>query len=234
VTKIDLLRLEMATLWERDAFGRLRSHPLVAVAVAGDGVAVRFDPDLPPGLRKALEAVPIRGDFQPSIFDAYIRLVEPRFDLRISSGPSYVFPEHLKEIGGSDLTIVSSDDPVTAALAAGRPEAWWEPEEWEELLDGRLGLWAMGMIAGKVVSICHTPVGSSVAAEAGVWTHPDFRGREYAPRVAFAWEQVARRRFETLFYSTSSENSASQAVARKLGLTAIGKIWQIHASSEAK
>lgn len=218
IRDIDLLRREMATLWERDAYGRLSPRPMGSLAVAADGEwAVRFEPGVRDELRRKIEEdglpVPekIRERLGPS---------------RVSSGPSYVFPDDLLPVESPLIEPFTSDVDVPAKLRAARPEAWWEPGEWEDLLAGRLGPWAIGMIEGRVAALCHTPVGSAVAAEAGVWTHPDERGRGYAGAVTAAWAQVARRRFGTLFYSTGAENVASQAVARKLGLRAIGEIWQ--------
>lgn len=218
----------MATLWERDAFGRLRRHPKVAVAVADDGLAVRFDLALPRELQRALEEVPIVGSSLQAILETYREIIEPYGRVESSGGPSYVFSREIGSVPSSDLEIVTSSDTVSPSLFAGRPEAWWEPGEWSDLLSGRLGPWAFGMINGAVAAICHTPVGSALAAEAGVWTHPEARGRGYATAVTAAWAAVACQRFETLFYSTSFDNVASQSVARKLGLAPIGTIWQLN------
>jgi len=224
---IDLLRLEMATLWEQDRYERLRPHPIVTIAVADDGVEVRLDPALPCDLRRDLEEVPFGDGLHPSVVDECRRLIEPYFASESRLGPSYVFPERVEEVGGTDLVILTSTEMASPELVAKRPDPWWDPDEWEDLLSGRLGPWAIGLAGDRIASICHTPVGSSVAAEAGIWTHPEARGRGYAATVTAAWARVARTEFETLFYSTSSDNTASQAVARKLGLVPIGQIWQI-------
>ena len=222
VEDVDLLRLEMRTLWESDAYGRLRPSPLLAIAVAGDGHAFHFGPDLPDDLRTA---------FSGEIEDAQALLEEYRKRLsrptRIEGGPSYSFGEGTSIPILSDLTISTSDEEVPQSLVDARPDPWWEPDEWRDLLAGRLGPWAIGHAEERVASLCHTPVGATLAAEAGVWTHPEWRGRGYAPTVTAAWARVARLRFETLFYSTGANNAASQAVARKLGLRPIGWIWQL-------
>ena len=36
----------------------------------------------------------------------------------------------------------------------------------------------------QVISIRHTPVSNAIAAEVGVWTHPDFRGQGHAAAAA--------------------------------------------------
>ncbi len=108
-----------------------------------------------------------------------------------------------------------------------RPDLWGDEKEWADLLAGRLGPWAMGLNSDRVVSICFTPVASSFGAEAGLWTHSEARGHGYGGAVTMAWAKVAAKEFETLFYSTGFENSASQAVARKLKLRPIGQIHQL-------
>jgi RimJ/RimL family protein N-acetyltransferase len=230
-TDIELLRLEMETLWEPDDYGRLRPHPLVAVAVADEGLDVRFSPDLTPVLRERLEGIPlpcdVDGSQPPEILNEYQRVIGQ--DGKARGGPSYMF-EGIPSRPDTNLLLATSEDELSPALWAARPEAWWEADEWEDLSAGRLGPWAVGMIEGRVAALCHTPVGSRVAAEAGVWTHPEYRGRGYAGAVTAAWAKVASQRFDTLFYSTGSDNTASQAVARKLGLRQIGWIWQIEAS----
>ncbi|RYG23608.1 GNAT family N-acetyltransferase [bacterium] len=228
-SNVELLQLEMATLWEQDDYGRLRTHPLVAVGATEGGLAVRLAPSLPRDLRKALEGVEIDAHSPQALLDEYRRLIQRVIGVEVQGGPSYVFPQEAISVGTTDLRIVTSEEEVLPELRAGRPKAWWETGEWDDLLEGRLGPWAIGLLGGSIVAICHTPVGSSVAAEAGVWTHPDWRGRGYAVEVTAAWAGVARRRFETLFYSTNSENASSQGVARKLGLRPVGWIWQLQA-----
>ncbi|NGN69003.1 hypothetical protein G5C51_34585 [Streptomyces sp. A7024] len=77
--------------------------------------------------------------------------------------------------------------------------------------------------------IAHTPVANAVAAESGIWTREDFRGRGPAPAVVAAWAAREGRRKDVLFYRTSAGNRASRAVARTLGLTPLGWIWTVGA-----
>ncbi|WP_411146469.1 GNAT family N-acetyltransferase [Streptomyces sp. x-80] len=77
------------------------------------------------------------------------------------------------------------------------------------------------------VSICHSPASNDTAAEAGIWTRADFRGRRLAPAVVAAWSRRERRNKEVLLYSTTAANHASRSVARTLGLTPLGRIWTV-------
>ena len=124
-------------------------------------------------------------------------------------------------------SIVRSDSPDAESLKDLNPGNW-ENDEWEELLDGVLGPWAMALVDGKVVSICHTPGPmSDRAAECGVWTHPDYRGRGYASEVTTVWADVLRPSGRFLFYSTLPENLPSQRVAARLQLRPIGRTWKL-------
>jgi predicted GNAT family acetyltransferase len=65
------------------------------------------------------------------------------------------------------------------------------------------------------------------AHEAGVETLPDFRGRGYATDVVAGWARLVRSLGAVPLYSTSWENAASQAVARKLRLVQYGADFHI-------
>ncbi|WP_249123849.1 GNAT family N-acetyltransferase [Saccharopolyspora erythraea] len=146
----------------------------------------------------------------------------------VEGGPTYVFPED-RAIGGPDAAlpvIVSDVKGEQAAERLMRP-ADWEPGEWSELITGQRGEWAMAVHGGSPVSICFSPAANSVAAEAGIWTREDFRGRRLAPAVVAAWSRRERRNREVLFYSTSAGNHASRSVARTLGLRPLGWLWKL-------
>ena len=70
----------------------------------------------------------------------------------------------------------------------------------------------------RAVSLCFTARLTARAAEAGVTTHPDHRGRGHAATVVAAWARAIRASGRIPLYSTSWTNAASQSVARKLGL----------------
>ena len=144
-------------------------------------------------------------------------------DLQWTGGPSYLI-----EPGTHFATTVHierSDTSNGERLRAANPGNW-EPIEWDELLDGRLGPWAIATEAALVVSICHTPRPMMArAAECGVWTHPDSRGRGHAAAVTSAWAEIVRPSERHLFYSTDAANQSSQAVARRLSLRPLGWTW---------
>lgn len=246
MTDIDLLRREMATLWGTDDYGRHEPEPLVAVAEARDGRQVRTGAALPDRVRRQL-ATTTRPNLDPAaeaalteaalteaaptkaapIQAAPAELVRARTLLggstRVTCGPSYLIEHAARPT--APVTIVGSDRPAPPMI---RPERWWQPQEWAELLAGGLGPWAAVVDAGHVRALCHTPRAHDGCAEAGVWTHPDHRRRGHSQVVTLALAAIARHHYDVLFYSTADHNHASQAVAHRLGLRPLGQIWQLH------
>ena len=77
-------------------------------------------------------------------------------------------------------------------------------------------------VGGDAVAVCSTVRRTPAAYEAGVETVPDFRGRGYGSVVVAAWADAVRRSGVVPLYSTSWQNTASRALARRLGLTLFG------------
>ncbi|WP_407560261.1 GNAT family N-acetyltransferase [Streptomyces sp. 184] len=146
----------------------------------------------------------------------------------LTGGPSYVIPPTLPPLPPAPLPLLVSDAPGRRRAAGLRRPANWAPGEWADLTAGTLGPWAMAIEDDTPVSICHTPASTETSAEAGAWTHPTHRGRRLAPHTVTAWAALQRPRNEALFYSTTSDNHPSQAVARTLNLTPLGWLWTLH------
>jgi RimJ/RimL family protein N-acetyltransferase len=151
--------------------------------------------------------------------------------VRRSSGPSYITERiPLIEVA-PPAKVTRSDQSDVAALRPLVPrEENWPAHEWADLLDGKLGAWAITTVGQRVASICHTPRLTPHGAEAGVWTDPDFRRRGYGAAVTAAWASVMAGSGRHLFYSTSADNIASQGVAARVGARPIGWLWQLHAA----
>ncbi|MFC7624179.1 GNAT family N-acetyltransferase [Microlunatus sp. GCM10028923] len=201
---LDLLHREIRLLWGVDDHGRDSAPPRAAVPVA--------DPDRtePP---------------------AELLLIKERLDATaptvITGCVSYLIDPGRSTPVPPELAVHRSTEPVPDALAAARPELQWEPAEWDDLLAGRLGPWTIGVTGGRIAAICHTPRDADGAAEAGIWTEPDHRGRGYAAMITAAWAEVAAPTRPLLFYSHLFDNAASRAVAGKLGARPLGRIWQL-------
>jgi predicted GNAT family acetyltransferase len=80
---------------------------------------------------------------------------------------------------------------------------------------------------GQAVSVCFSARLTAEAAEAGLHTAPSARGRGYATAVTAGWALAIRKRGAIPLYSTAWDNLASQAVARRLGLTLYGADWHL-------
>lgn len=74
----------------------------------------------------------------------------------------------------------------------------------------------------SAVSLCCSARTSSMAAEASLHTARAFRGRSYGVDAATAWAAEVQRQGLIALYSTSWNNLASQAVARKLNMRQYG------------
>jgi len=75
---------------------------------------------------------------------------------------------------------------------------------------------------GHAVSVCASVRQTSDAYEAGVETAVAHRGHGFAAPAVAAWAAAVRAMDRVPLYSTSWKNTASQAVARKLGLIQFG------------
>jgi RimJ/RimL family protein N-acetyltransferase len=145
--------------------------------------------------------------------------------LSVEAGPTYLIEP---DVRFEMRTHIARSDTSSGERLRHLNPGNWEHDEWDELLDGALGPWAMAVVDGRVVSICHTPGRMTErAAECGVWTHPDYRGRGYAAAVTATWADILRPGGRYLFYSTDAQNRSSQRVAARLGLRPIGWTWRL-------
>ena len=222
-----LLDVQIRTLYRLDGTGRL---------LATNEAGPEFEPaprfflgrtrarnvphyrhDLPGGIVADLDGIVARepaGDLSgapPATLDAVRRVLAEHAPIRGEwRGPAYRFPEAIEAPDpGPDARIVAVDEENAA------------------LLDGTLPAWALApdvrpclavVVAGRAAAICHASRRSAEAAEAGVETLPDQRRRGYGLAVVAAWARAVREAGLIPLYSTSWDNLASRALARRLGL----------------
>lgn len=215
----ELIALEMETLWGSDARGRvLASHYLVA-GVTSDAVVVRYGSEVPDEVVARLASVSADpSDVAPFLASCQRVLDSVYGSTVLSSGPGYLIPEGLTY--ESSASFVDSRAPRSLPC----PDTW-PADEWQSLLAGSLGPWAVAVVDDRVAAVAHAPASTDRAAEIGIETHPDFRGRGLAAATTARWAEVAKGR--TLFYSTSADNRSSQRVAERLGLEQLGWLWKI-------
>lgn len=80
---------------------------------------------------------------------------------------------------------------------------------------------------GAAVAIGFSSRLTPKVAEAGVYVEPPYRGRGCATEVVRSWAAGVRAEGRLPLYSTSWDNAASQAVARKLGAVQYGVNFSI-------
>jgi RimJ/RimL family protein N-acetyltransferase len=188
-------------------FGRTRS-----------GHLWRFRHDLAEPIVDELEALlraePVTADLsQPPRCLPELQMVLARHApfSRTWSGPAWRFPDELPAFADGVVSITPERADLVRSifpiLADDLP--WRQP--------------CLAIVeAGQLASLCYSSRNTPAAAEAGVDTIEAFRGRGYAPAVTAAWARAVRHEGRIPLYSTSWDNLASRAVARKLNLLLYG------------
>lgn len=183
----------------------------------------RFRTDLSENLCQELNALcadepPLDLEFNepPRHLETYIRLLESDAPVQeVSSGPAYWFAEY--------------ETPSKSILAVTEKNAEILQGGFEELIS-ELPLWQpfVALIEdNRAVSVCRSVRITSEAHEAGVETLPHYRGKGFAKDVTAEWARLVRDTGAIPLYSTSWENVASQAVARKLRLKCYGTDFNV-------
>ena len=215
----ELLRLHLATLFAWNGEGRMtvtneplgRPAPRLFLGRTDAGNAWCFGRDVPPAVSDALERLCSREpdslhseEWDPAPFVAVLAEHQPVKS--VWHGPAYRFASDLPE----GACAVAVTERTAQVLRPG----------FDDWLDdvGECQPFFACVKAGQTVSVCATVRAGSHACEAGVETHPAHRGRGYAGPVVAAWAHAVRRSRRIPLYSTSWDNEASLAVARKLGL----------------
>lgn len=240
LTDLELLEIEIETLWSADHRGRLvksrgydgRTAPHLVIAVSNDGQIAAIGHEVPDALAVELQAAVAGGSPSPpatppaSLARCEQLLKESIGPVELSSGPGYLIPP--ATAFESAAKIVHSDDGNAENLRDQIPErAGWRREEWHLLLDGVFGPWAVATIGDRIIAICHTARLTDRGAEAGLWTDPEFRGQGHGAAATAAWASLLAPSGRHLFYSTSATNLSSQGVAARLNLHPIGWMWQL-------
>jgi hypothetical protein len=131
-------------------------------------------------------------------------------------GPAYVLPEDLP------------CDDRAREVTAHETSDWCEAFPW---LADHFDAAAPAVVAfadGRPASVCHSPRGcTALAAEAGVETLEPFRNRGLATAAVACWARAVQRTGRLALYSTSWENAASLAVARRLSARLYGEDWHL-------
>ena len=224
----ELMDIEIDALFTHTSAGRIIADnepggepaPRFFFARTRDATCWRVRHDVSEGIARKLEvlamAETVRADLEalPVHLDAMLEVLRPAGEPTIGHcGPTYRFPDKIRvptnvtRITRANLhllrSIVPDMDDLTREFERGEPST------------------AM-VVDGVAVATCWSSRLTNRAAEAGVVTLDAYRGRGYASAVTAAWARAVRGGGRIPFYSTSWDNLASQAVARKLGLIHYG------------
>jgi GNAT superfamily N-acetyltransferase len=226
------MECHIAALFTTDAAGqllRVREHnggpaPRFFLGRSARHSIYRFRVDVPKGVRRELAAA-VTGwppgvsttDPEGTAREQLARLAAILGNSApvetMSAGPAYAFPYALPLLAADSGRVVRvTEDNISVlepALRAWIPDVIHSPP-------------LMALVLGDhAVAVCGSVRITAPAHEAGVETAPSHRGQGYAPRVVAAWAERVRALGAEPLYSTSWQNAASRAVARKLALAQV-------------
>ena len=221
----ELMRAHVAALFTTDAAGRLLAvnepgggaAPRFFLGRTSEGVECWFGHDLDGSLVQALETALLEEREEPGLDKprdgptVFERLLSESAPIQnVWAGPAYRFS---KRASPSGTTVLVTEENA----AVLRPYF----EDWLGDVQGCQPFAAV-LQNGKAVSLCASVRTTGQADEAGVETHPEFRGRGHAAEATAKWADAVRKMGRTPLYSTSWANAASLSVATKLGLVQFG------------
>ena len=224
------MELQVNTLFQCDGYDRLMSvnepgnkqAPRFFLGRTAAGNLLRLRHDLPRDLAKELESLaarePIPYDLkdppreQFPIMHALRRHGSVVEDYR---GPAYVFPTPIPRVDGVVKLTPQYASRLHPSLVTLAPQ----------LIHTQPCLAVVE--AGRAVSVCYSARTGPRGAEAGVETAPEYRGRGHALRATAAWARTVQQQGLLALYSTTWENAASLAIAKRLGLRLYGEDWHV-------
>jgi hypothetical protein len=224
LTDLHFLELQIDALFTHDARGRIGSTnepggdraPRFFFGRTRAGNRWRFRDDLDEDTVRALDGLaatePVHDDLraEPRNLAAFLAVLGvDRGDASMHFGPAFRFPDvvpmptNVTRVAHADLRLLQ--------------RLGWNMEVETRDFARREPYFAV-IDDGAAVAVCFSARLTARAAEAGVETLEGYRGRGYAPAVVAAWACAIRASGRVPLYSTSWDNLASQAVARKRGL----------------
>jgi GNAT superfamily N-acetyltransferase len=188
---------------------RVRDPRTALAELPGGNVACRGEPLIVPDLRGFVEAPPawvsaLRATGEFGVWDRIVAV--------LPDGADPVVRRRVRRLTAAD----------TPGLAALEPSLGWISETW----GGRPGLAASGMAwgafhDGRAVAIAAAFYVGRAYEDVGVVTEPGHRGRGLSTACAAALVGDIRARGRRPSWTTSPDNTASRAVAARLGFVPV-------------
>lgn len=230
---LELMNIHARALFTRNAESRLlfvnepggsaAPAPRLFLGRTRAGNIWRFHADLPENLSEELSVLcadepPLSAEFNepPRHLETYLRLLEKHAPAgKPEMGPAYRFSQNITSTSPPpSKPLVAVTEKNAEILRGGFEEFIAELSDWQPFV---------ALVEdNRAVSLCRSARITLEAHEAGVETLPDFRGKGYAQQVTAEWARRVQAAGAIPMYSTSWENFASQAVARKLRLYCYG------------
>lgn len=229
----ELMELHIRALFTHDADSRILfvnepdntqlKAPRLFLGRTQNGNVWGFRADLPADIVQELNLLcrnePPLGanvDEQPRFVEKYTQILEKHAPVEeISAGPAYCFDKSVSSSGN----LVGVTEKNAEVLQNGFDKLIEELPAWQPFV--------AFIEDNRAVSVCRSVRITPEAHEAGVETLPGFRGKGFAKEVTARWANEVFAAGAIPLYSTSWENKASQAVARKLNFKFYGADFQI-------
>jgi RimJ/RimL family protein N-acetyltransferase len=230
-TPLELADLHLDALYERDAAGYItvsrvwrEPAPRLHLFRATEGNRWLFGAGLIEVERERL--APLLAALPPLAAVDAAELSPPHLDAvrallgageRVEyRGPAFVVPDGLPPAARAEILAEPHSEPPSGHFA------WLR-----EAPDDARPIAVVRTDDGAIASVCHSARSTPRAAEAGIETAPEHRRRGYGAAAVVAWAAAIQESGRVPLYSTSWENAASRALARRLGLVCYGEDVQV-------
>lgn len=221
---LDLAELHIDALYQRDAAGSITASrdpevmpPRFHLLRTPDGnrwlLAAGVESMQRRRLAAILSAQPPISDCADAIanppdLDAIrAALVENGRPAHEHHGPAFFFPDELPAHESAELLADLRDAPREGSFA------WLRNAQ-----EASQPIAVVRAANREVASVCYSARSTSAAAEAGVETADKHRRRGYGSWAVLEWAAAVRKGGRVPLYSTEWDNTASRALARRLGL----------------
>jgi RimJ/RimL family protein N-acetyltransferase len=230
-SNLDLLAAEIDIIFGIDSRGR-EEPPSVVVGDAGTDNVVFVRDDVPVSMSDRIGGIVADTGLPKAARLVQQALTETIGEVEETVGPSYICNEPAPQPAPVAGRLLVSDETDPAELDTVANPPTWDENEWERLLHGQVGPWAMLIDDDQMLSMCHSARMAPGGLEAGIWTADHVRGQGLAAACTQAWARACRALPGEVFFSTDAYNIASQRVAARLELPPIGQLWKFRLIGE--
>jgi hypothetical protein len=211
---LELMNIQAEVLYVHDHAGRITTineymnqpAPRFFLGQTNTGRVLRFRSDVPDILVHDILRLMDRDDSAAQLANVISAIENNKEISGFWIGPAYAFDEIVTDYTGA--TLVTEDNKY-----------FLEPGFSTLLSELQFrGPCFMVTENNMAVSVCFSARNTDKAAEAGVETLKDYRGKGYAIRVTSSWAQAIRESQRIPLYSTSWDNYSSLSIAKRLRL----------------